>query len=123
MTRARALCLIACGLLLTRCGGSPAGPSDGAAATITLTPTGPTPTEVRIPASGKVMFINNDVRPHAMSSDPITTHTDCPAINDVGTLAPGQSRSTGALTVSRTCGFHDHTNELDATWKGRIIVQ
>jgi hypothetical protein len=42
-----------------------------------------------------VLFVNNDVRPQAMSSDPITVHTDCPAINDVGTLAPGQSRSTG----------------------------
>lgn len=50
-------------------------------------------------------------------------HTDCPPINDVGTLAPGQSRSTGVLTSARTCGFHDHTNEFDNTWKGRIIVQ
>lgn len=123
MTRRRALSFIACGLLLTRCGGSPAGPSDSAAATITITATGVTPAEVRVPLSSKVLFVNNDVRPHAMSSDPITVHTDCPAINDVGTLAPGQSRSTGSLTVPRTCGFHDHTNELDPTWKGRIIVQ
>jgi hypothetical protein len=124
MTRTRAILLIACSLLLTRCGGSPSAPSDpGAAATITLTPTGPQPAEVRVPAFSKVLFINNDVRPHAMSSDPVTVHTDCPAINDVGTLAPGQSRSTGTLAVARTCGFHDHTNEFDATWKGRIIVQ
>jgi hypothetical protein len=71
----------------------------------------------------RVMFINNDVRPHAMYSDPITAHTDCPAINEVGTLEPGESRTTGTLAVPRTCGFHDHINELDATWKGRIVVQ
>ena len=123
MTRARAVGLLAFGLLLTRCGGSsPSGPSD-AAATITLTATGPSPTEVRVPAFSKVRFVNNDVRPHAMSSDPVTTHTDCPAINDVGDLAPGQSRTTGTLAIPRTCGFHDHTNEQDAAWKGRIIVQ
>jgi hypothetical protein len=66
---------------------------------------------------------NSDARPHAMSSDPVQVHTDCPPINDVGTLAPGQSRSTSVLTSARTCGFHDHTNEFDSTWKGRIIVQ
>jgi hypothetical protein len=122
MTRTGAVWLIVGGLLLTRCGGSPSGPSD-AAATITLTPTGPSPIEVRVPTFSKVMFINNDVRPHVMTSDPISAHTDCPAVNDVGALAPGQSRTTGTLAVPRTCGFHDHTNEFDGTWKGRIIVQ
>jgi len=78
---------------------------------------------VGIPVGGQVQFVNNDVRPHEMTSDPITLHTDCPPINDVGTLAPGQSRMTGALTVARTCGFHDHFNENDPAWKGRIIIQ
>ena len=94
MTRTRAVWLIACGVLLTRCGGSPSGPSD-AAAIITLTAAGPTPTEARVSTFTKVMFINNDVRPHAMYSDPITVHTDCPAINQVGTLEPGASRIRG----------------------------
>jgi plastocyanin len=118
-------CLVAaaCVLGLARCGGGGmAGPS-GSEVTITITPTGVTPTEVHVPVGGHVTFLNSDVRLHAMSSDPIQTHTDCPPINDVGTLNPGQARSTGALTVARVCGFHDHTNELDPTWKGRIIVE
>jgi plastocyanin len=116
--------LVACSLLIVRCGGSPPSPSTTtASATITLTATGLMPTDVRIPAGGQVLFVNNDVRPHAMSSDPISTHTDCPAINDVGTLVPGQSRTTSALTVTRSCGFHDHLNEFDTTWKGTIVVQ
>jgi plastocyanin len=118
----RRLSLVACCVLLARCGGSPSAPSD-TAATITITAAGLVPTEVRVPVGGRVLFVNNDARSHAMSSDPLTVHTDCPAINDVGTLAPGQRRTTGALTVARTCGFHDHTNEFDATWKGRIVVQ
>lgn len=81
------------------------------------------PTEVRIAAGSCVLFVNNDARPHAMSSDPVQTHTDCPAINDVGTLVPGQRRMTAPLTVTRTCGFHDHLNEFDSSWKGRIIIQ
>lgn len=120
--RRKALILIACGALVARCGGSPSSPSD-AAATITLTATGLTPGEVRVPAFSKVMFINNDIRPHDMNSDPVTAHSDCPAINAVGTLAPGERRTTGTLAVPRTCGFHDHNNESDATWKGRIVVQ
>ena len=117
------MAVLASGLLLARCGSSPSSPSPDAVATITLTATGVSPVEIRVAAFSKVLFVNNDVRPHAMSSDPIQTHTDCPAINDVGTLAPGQSRMTGTLGVARTCGFHDHTNEFDAAWKGRIIVQ
>jgi plastocyanin len=118
-------CLRAAALLVVaRCGGSPSSPSTaGPAATITLTSTGISPAEVRIAAGSQVTFVNNDIRNHAMSSDPITIHTDCPAINEVGTLTPGQRRSTGALTVQRTCGFHDHLNEDDTNWKGRIVVQ
>ena len=112
------------GVLLAGCGGSgPSGPSTGASVTVTLSATGVSPTEVRIPVGGTVLFINNDVRSHEMSSDPITTHTDCPAVNEVGTLAAGQRRSTGPLNTARTCGFHDHFNENDVAWKGRIVVQ
>jgi hypothetical protein len=76
-----------------------------------------------MPVGAAVTFRNDDVRPHAVSSDPIQTHTDCPAINDVGTLAPGQSRTTSPLTVARVCGFHDHNDENNPAYRGRIIVQ
>jgi len=120
-----ALRAIAVSLLagLAACGGdTPSSPSADTP-TITIAATGVSPTQVRIARGGRVNFMNTDVRPHAMSSDPITTHIDCPAINDVGTLTPGQSRTTGTLDVARTCGFHDHTNELDASFKGTIIIQ
>jgi hypothetical protein len=119
---ARCALLMMCVMLLARCGSSPSAPSPSEP-TITLTAAGLVPTEIRAPVGSRVVFVNNDARPHAMSSDPVTTHTDCPAINDVGTLAPGQSRRTGPLTSARTCGFHDHMNEFDNTWKGQIIIQ
>jgi plastocyanin len=125
MTTLRAARIVAatlCAGLLGACGSGPTTPSN-TDATITITSTGVSPVEVRIPVGGRVTFVNNDVRLHAMSSDPVQLHTDCPQINEVGTLNPGQSRSTGTFTVARTCGFHDHTNELDPTWTGRIVVQ
>jgi len=103
-------------------GGSPSTPSENEP-TVTISANGVSPTQVRIAVGGRVNFLNNDIRPHAMSSDPITTHTDCPAINDVGTLTPGQNRSTGKLDVARTCGFHDHTDESNTAFKGSIVIQ
>jgi plastocyanin len=121
----RRLCaatVVACAAATYACGsGGPSAPDNGA--TVTITSSGVSPTQVRVAVGSRVTFVNNDIRPHAMSSDPISTHTDCPAINDVGTLAPGQSRATGTLDVARSCGFHDHTNELDPTFKGSIIIQ
>lgn len=115
--------LLVCALL-SACGGSPsAPPPTDAAATITITSSGLSPREVRIPRSARVLFVNDDSRQHAVSSDPVNTHSDCPAVNEVGTLAPGERRTTGRLTDLRACGFHDHNNETDPTWKGRIIVE
>ena len=57
---------------------------------------------------------------HGVGSSP--THTDCPPINQVGFLNPGESRTTGTLNVPRTCGFHDHLNETDPTYMGKIVI-
>src|SRR3954447_3314494 len=121
----RALVLCAGAVIAAACGGSSSTPTTPStnSPTVTFSSTGISPVEVRIASGGTVTSLNGDSRPHAVSSDPITIHTDCPAINDVGTLNPGQSRSTGVLTIRRTCGFHDHTNETDTRWQGRIIVE
>ena len=111
-------------MVITQCGGGgPSSPTPPSGSTVTISASGVSPVELRIAVGGRVTFVNNDVRPRAVSSDPVQTHTDCPAINDVGFLNPGQSRQTGALTVARTCGFHDHTDEFNNAFKGRIIVQ
>jgi hypothetical protein len=81
------------------------------------------PRSVTIAAGGRVNFFNNDTRVHDMSSNPHPEHTDCPAINQVGFLQPGQSRETGNLTTPRTCGFHDHNRDTDTTLQGTIIIQ
>jgi hypothetical protein len=108
---------------LAACNGSPSTPSPPEPGTITITASGVTPTEIRIPRFSRVTFVNNDIRAHAISSDPVQTHSDCPAINDVGSVDPGQSRTTGTLSVPRVCGFHDHLRETDRAFMGRIIVE
>ena len=67
-------------------------------------------------------FVNADSRPHAIVSDPVDLHSQCPALNRVGLIPPGESRESGTLSDRATCGFHDHTDPSDAALKGRIIV-
>lgn len=100
-------------------GGSP-GPSG---ATITIANGRVSPSQVTISVGQSVTFINNDGRARNVTSDPHPTHTDCPAINAVGTLADGQTRLTNALTVARTCGFHNHDDPDNPNFRGQIVVR
>ena len=92
-------------------------------ATITITSTGASPRSVTIAAGGRVTFTNNDSRTHEMNSDPHPEHTTCPAINDVGFLSVGQSKTTGNLNTVRTCGFHDHNQPSNTSLTGTIVIQ
>ena len=113
---------------LVACGGAPASPSNGGSGnttTITITSAGVTATQTSIAPGARVTFVNMDIRSHNMTSDPHPEHTDCPEINTVGLLQPGQSRETGNLVAIRTCGFHDHDNPPPggAKWTGRITIR
>ena len=100
--------------------GSP-GPSG---ATITIGANGAvSPSQVTVTVGQSVTFVNNDSRTHDMSSDPHPTHTDCPQINAVSLLSPGQTKQTNAFSVARTCGFHDHNSPDSTALQGRIVIQ
>ena len=101
------------------------------------TPAPPTPNTVRVTISSagvstaelvvtpgtSVLFVNNDSRPHFMASDPHPDHQDCTPLNLVGLLRPGDSRATGNLVETRTCGFHDHDNPTVDSLRGRIVIR
>ena len=114
-------------LALARCGGSPASPSAAPAdgRTITITNAGVSPNELTVPAGTRVLFVNNDSRAHNMTSDPHPDHNDCPELNTVGVLQPGQRRESGNLVTVRTCGFHDHDDPPPGgnRWTGRITIR
>jgi plastocyanin len=125
-------------------GGSPTAPSNGGGTggggtggggtgggggsvnttTITINSSGVvTPNDITVAVGSRVAFVNNHNVNHEMNSDPHPTHGDCPGIDDVGFLAPGQTKLTGNLTQVRTCGYHDHNNDTNPNLKGIIRVQ
>jgi len=116
-------------MALGSCGGSaPSSPSSGGppspnpGITVTITSSGVNPKQLQVPQGTRVLFTNNDTRDRQMYSDPHPEHTDCPEINNVGLLSPGQTKETGNLNTVRTCGYHDHGNPDDARFKGSIII-
>jgi len=123
--------------LLPACGGSdsPTAPSGGGGgggggggtggtvgATITITASGVSPQNVTVTPGSRVTFVNNDTRPHDMSSDPHPEHTNCTEIT-VGFLAAGQSGTTQNLNRVRTCPFHDHNQPDVTSLQGTIRIQ
>jgi plastocyanin len=102
---------------------SPTPPPTGGGMTITITASGVSPQNITVPPGTRVVFTNNDTQMHDMASDPHPGHTDCPEINQVGVLQPGQSRETGNLNTVRTCGFHDHDQPTANSLRGSIRIQ
>ena len=113
--------LSACG------GGSPSSPGPSPTPNpnvITISPGGVvSPKELTLSQGTRVLFVNNDSRRHDMASDDHPDHLECPAINQVGLLNPGQSRESGNFVTIRTCGFHDHDDADNNNLRGRIVVR
>jgi plastocyanin len=99
---------------------TPSGPEG---ASISITSSGVTPGAVMIAAGQSVTFVNNDSVPHDISSGPVPTYDECPSINRVGQLAPGQRMQTAALSAARSCSFIDLSRTDDPRWQGTITVQ
>jgi plastocyanin len=110
---------------LAACGGSApaAATTPSGSLTITITASGASPRTISVAAGSQVTFINNDRVSHQMFSDPHPEHTDCPELDQVGFLSPGQSRQSGNLNTIRTCGFHDHGDPLNASLQGAITIR
>lgn len=112
---------------LMSCGGSTPTQPDNTPPTvtntITITAQGASPRNIQITAGSRVTFVNNDSRAHNMTSDPHPEHTQCPELNSVGLLTPGQSRESGNLNTVRTCGFHDHDNPGTTNLTGTITIR
>jgi hypothetical protein len=79
--------------------------------------------ELRMYQGARLTFMNRDSVPHDVLSDPLHVHTDCPEINAVGFLVPGQTRATDPLNRIVLCGFHDHLHEGDTRFAGRVAVE
>ncbi len=81
------------------------------------------PKELTVSPGTRVLFVNSHSRRHDMTSDPHPDHLDCPELNQVGLLNPGQSRESGNLVAVRTCGFHDHDEPNNVNLRGSIVIR
>ena len=108
-------------------GGTPTSPTENpgtVGATITIGTNGVvSPREVTVTPGSRVTFVNNHTAAHDMTSDPHPEHTLCPALNQVGFLSVGQSRTSGNLNTPGVCTYHDHINDTNANLRGTIRIQ
>jgi plastocyanin len=123
-------------LLAAACGGgsSPAGPTTPSPvpaspapappppAIVTITAAGVSPKEIAIAVGGRVTFVNNDAINHDIAGGPEPARPDCPEIDAVGFLTPGQQRATGPFAAARTCEYHDHSFH-SPIMNGRILIR
>jgi len=114
------------------CGSSssttPAGPSGGctpstSANTLVIQNNTICPATLTVARGTQITILNSDSRTHEMDSDPHPEHTDCPELNQIGFLNPGQSRQSGNLNTARKCGMHDHASPDTTSLKATITIQ
>ena len=108
------------------CGSSTTAPSNTpptATNTITITAAGTSPKNIQVAIGTRVTFVNSDSRSHNIADDPHPQHGDCPELQQIGFLSPGQQRQSGNLVVARICGYHDHDNPAATTLQGTITVK
>src|SRR3954470_12105654 len=112
--------------LVIACGGGSSSPATGPTSGCTPSTTPNTltiqnnticPQALTVARGTQVAIVNSDSRTHEMDSDPHPEHTDCPELNQIGFLSPGQSRQSGNLNTARRCGMHDHTSPDTASLK------
>jgi plastocyanin len=96
---------------------TPSGPA------VTISATGFSPLEITIPVGARVTFVNSDRLGHEISSGIDHNVRECPEVDVIGFLGPGQSRGTGTFDQPKTCRFHDHAKVGIAAYQGRIVVQ
>lgn len=81
------------------------------------------PSTLTVSRGTQVTILNSDSRTHEMDSDPHPEHTDCPELNQIGFLNPGQSRQSGNLNTARRCGLHDHSAPDNSGLKATVTIQ
>jgi hypothetical protein len=123
---ARAWMPVAGLLIAAACGKGPTQPDPQpppSGPTVTITSTGASPRTLDIPVGGRLTIINSDSVAHDMGSDPHPFHEDCPPLNDIGFLNPGERRTSGNLVDARVCGMHDHLRPLVTSLHIRLTIK
>lgn len=87
-----------------------------------LESTGPNPREITIGVGEFVSFMNHESEPFAVAGGAGPSQADCPEINAVGLLGPGEIRSTAPFPAAKTCDYHVPRGQA-VLFGGRIIIR
>ncbi len=77
------------------------------------------PKTITVKVGTTVTWVNKDTDLLQVASNPHPTHTDYPALNSVGLIKPGESKSFTFPVVGKS-GYHNHL-EPDKT--GEVVVE
>jgi plastocyanin len=69
-----------------------------------------------------VTFTNNDTVAHALESAPELNWDNCPEMNTVGTLKPGQSEAVAFSEKDAVCTYHDVAQQSKTIFQGYIAI-
>jgi len=91
-----------------------------------FTAQGVTPRVLVVAPGERITIRNLDSGPHQIFSGPYLDRSACPALNQIGYLAPGESRISGNFTTAGTCPFLDDVRpgqQLNRDFMGYVIVR
>jgi hypothetical protein len=69
-----------------------------------------------------VKFTNADKAAHRLEAAPELGYGDCPAMNQLGTLQPGQTGSVPLSGNAVICAYHDAAGPADVNFQGLIVL-
>lgn len=91
-----------------------------ATAIVTITNSGFVPSTLTVKKGQTVKWVNSDVSPHRVASNPHPTHTGLPGFDSKNNIDKDASYSFN-FDKSGTFGYHDHLNPQ--TFNGVVVVQ
>jgi plastocyanin len=125
-----AVCLLAaaCGSSsITNSGGSildlldPNQPRDPAP-TVSITAAGVAPQVSHLNRGTPVRFVNNDSVNHRLGPAPELRYDNCPELDGLPNLEPGQSASVTIDRNGTVCAFHDDAQPATRALQGVLVV-
>jgi hypothetical protein len=129
-TRLLGASILAAGLAFVACSNSDQSQSStpttptavGTYQTITITPTGITPSLTYIAPGYPLLIVNNDTRLHRLHLNAGVTQPGCAAFDNAGDVPAGESRLTGVIgDTPGGCSYHDHLSHGDLRFAAQLL--
>ena len=89
---------------------------------VSITAGGFVPQVLHVDYPVTVTFTNADSAPHTLESAPELNWDNCPEMNTVGTLQPGQSKAVPFSEKDAVCAFHDAALRANTAFQGYIAI-